>query len=955
MTPSPPPPAPTPDKPAAPETGRRYTAVQFEHSPNFPGLLEQLGISLLVSTYQAGQLLAVGTWRGGVSISFHNFEQAMGVAVHPDRLAVGTRRQIWLLRSTPDLAARIEPAGKFDACFLTRLAHYTGPIHGHEMAWADDELWVVNTLFSCLCTLHGEFSFVPRWKPPFISRLAGEDRCHLNGMTLVNGEPKYVSALAECDTAAGWRPTKAKSGCIIDVDSGAVVVRGFAMPHSPRLHEGRLWVLDSGRGQFNWVDIKAGRSEPVIELPGYTRGMVMYGPFAFIGMSRIRETSVFGGIPIAENRERLRCGLSVVDTRSGQLVASLTFKSGVEEIFAVEVLPGVRCPALSGPLPEVDDTQTIWYVPPLSAAPPLAEGEGEGRLSASQPQLSDAAGRETYGPGQGGRPRFTLSTPPGQGEEMVQGAIGAVPALSSLPTLLVNEATNERGIELAREGRLDEAAAVFRSALAARPDQAAAWSNLGNVLKAQGRSEEAAQAFAEAIAREPGDFVAPTNLAGLLREMGRPAEALVQFERARALQPDHPQVLRGLGEALRDLRRSDEAASVFTDWVSRHPADIDARVELAQALQDQLRLDEAGATLTEVLEQQPSAAVAHNCLGIIRHLQGRFPDALTEFNETLRLRPEWAEAHANRALTRLLTGDWLPGWDDCEWRWKRRGWPEPPHGMPMWDGSDLAGKRILLESEQGLGDTLMLIRFADLLRQQGATVLLRCPTVLHPLVRTHAALDRVLAPQDEAHDCQTWTWLLSVPHRLHLTPQTVPAAVPYLHADPALVASWGEKLKAYPGLKVGLVWRGGPSSPYDRLRSIPLRHFRPLTEVPGVSLFSLQHSSRGRPPEDRDQAPLIDLGPDLDVTSGPFMDTAAIMKNLDLVISADTSAVHVAGALGVPVWVVLPFVPDWRWLTDRLDSPWYPQARLFRQPRWDAWDDVIQQVKEALQQRAGGG
>jgi uncharacterized protein (TIGR03032 family) len=338
--------------------------VRYEHTGNLAAVLGQLGVSLLVSTYQAGKVLALGVHEGKVNFSFHNFEQAMGMAAHPRRLAVGTRRQIWILRSAPDIAPRVETPGKYDCCYLTRSAHFTGSIHVHEMAWAGDELWVVNTLFSCLCTASEEFSFVPRWRPPFISNLAGEDRCHLNGMALVDGEPRYVTCMAEVDTPAGWRPNKATTGCLLDVRSGETVVRGFAMPHSPRLHEGRLWVLDSGNGRLSVVDVAAGKADPVAHLMGYTRGLAFHGPYAFIGLSKIRETAVFGGVPIAEKREQLQCGVEVVDTRSGKVVAGLQFHTGVDEIFDVKVLPGVRCPILSGPLPDADGTQTIWLVPP---------------------------------------------------------------------------------------------------------------------------------------------------------------------------------------------------------------------------------------------------------------------------------------------------------------------------------------------------------------------------------------------------------------------------------------------------------------------------------------------------------------------------------------------------------------------------------------------------------------
>jgi uncharacterized protein (TIGR03032 family) len=342
--------------------------VHYEHSRNFPAVLEHLGLSLLVSTYQAGKLFVVGARQGELVLTFHNFEKAMGIAVGRDRIAVGARTQIWSLRNAPDIARRLEPAEKYDGCFLTRTSHFTGDVHGHELAWAGSELWFVNTLFSCLCTLDENYSFVPRWRPPFITALAPEDRCHLNGLALAPGErgvltPRYVTALGETDTPAGWRPNKATGGRLIHVPSGRTVARGFAMPHSPRIYEGRVWLLDSGTGRLVIVDPAIGKVEPVTDLPGYTRGLAFHEHFAFVGLSKIRESSTFGGLPIAQRREELRCGVGIVDLRVGRLLAHLEFQCGVEEIFAVEVLRGIRLPALSGPFAETDGVPTIWSAP----------------------------------------------------------------------------------------------------------------------------------------------------------------------------------------------------------------------------------------------------------------------------------------------------------------------------------------------------------------------------------------------------------------------------------------------------------------------------------------------------------------------------------------------------------------------------------------------------------------
>jgi len=356
-----PPPDQHPDSPPA-AAKPAPTAVEFHYTQTdrFVALLNDLNASLLVTTYQANKLLVVRASQGGLSTLVRTFDQPMGLAVAGRRLALGTRHQIWFLRDAPDIAPRIEPAGLHDGCFLPRSCHVTGDIRGHEIAWAGDELWIVNTRFSCLSTLDADYSFVPRWRPPFVTALAAEDRCHLNGLAMENGRPRYVTALGETDSQSGWRPNKAHGGCLIDVGpalrdgstripaGGEIVARGLSMPHSPRLHEGRLWLLESGTGRLVLVDAASGRRETVAEVPGFARGLAFAGRHAFIGLSKIRETATFGGLPIAERLGELKCGVAVVDLRRGQLVALLEFQTAVEEIFDVQLLPGLRFPEVIG-------------------------------------------------------------------------------------------------------------------------------------------------------------------------------------------------------------------------------------------------------------------------------------------------------------------------------------------------------------------------------------------------------------------------------------------------------------------------------------------------------------------------------------------------------------------------------------------------------------------------------
>ena len=319
------------------------------HTPNFPALLRQLGASLLVTTYQAGKLVMVRDEGDHLNTHFRVFQAPMGMALQGDRLAIGTQFQVWDYVNVPAVTAKLEPPGRHDGCFLPRSCHVTGNIQIHEMAWgAGGELWVVNTRFSSLCTLDRSASFTPRWRPPFVSALEPNDRCHLNGLGMVDGRPRYVTALGETDTPAGWRDNKAKGGIVFDIDAGEVITRGLSMPHSPRWYGGRLWVCESGAGTLGHVELNTGKYEPIAQMPGFTRGLEFAGNYAFVGLSQVRESAVFSGIPITERltAEERTCGVCVLDLRTGQVVCLLRFETAVQEVFALAVLPGLRYPDL---------------------------------------------------------------------------------------------------------------------------------------------------------------------------------------------------------------------------------------------------------------------------------------------------------------------------------------------------------------------------------------------------------------------------------------------------------------------------------------------------------------------------------------------------------------------------------------------------------------------------------
>jgi len=308
-------------------------------STNFPDVLREIGVSLAVSTYQAGYLIVLRADRDELNTHFRRFPRPMGMAADRGRLALGVAREIVEFRNMAAAARKLEPAGKHDACYLPRNCHITGDIDVHEMAYADDQLWFVNTRFSCLCTLDNSHSFVPCWRPPYVTALAPEDRCHLNGLALVDGRPRYVTAMGTADTPEGWRESKARGGVVMDVDSGEIIVSGLSMPHSPRWYDGRLWIQESGDGSLGVVDLDVGRYEPIAKVDGFTRGLTFCGRLAFIGLSQVRESAIFSGIPLTERLTERICGVSVVHLDTGREVAFVRFQKAVQEIFAVQVLP----------------------------------------------------------------------------------------------------------------------------------------------------------------------------------------------------------------------------------------------------------------------------------------------------------------------------------------------------------------------------------------------------------------------------------------------------------------------------------------------------------------------------------------------------------------------------------------------------------------------------------------
>jgi hypothetical protein len=401
-------------------------------------------------------------------------------------------------------------------------------------------------------------------------------------------------------------------------------------------------------------------------------------------------------------------------------------------------------------------------------------------------------------------------------------------------------------------------------------------------------------------------------------------------------------------EQLFDKQQLDEAAELAERALRMNTAAAPASQLLGLVALERCRPHESIPRLKRALALQPDLVHSHNGLGRCYYALGELDRALHHFNTALFLQPGYAFAHFNRALVWLKQGRYKEGWAEYEWRWacglvKRTEVP-----CPRWDGSLLEGRSLFIHTEQGIGDVLQFVRFLRPLKALASRVVLACQKPLHTLLRSLPYVDEWF-PIDEPAKItfDLYSPLLSLPGLLNIDEQTIPRDVPYISADPDRVERWGRRTKELPGYKVGLCWQGSPTFKTDSLRSISLEHFAPLARVPSVSLISLQKGAGIEQIErSREQVPL-QVFDDLD-RDAALVDTAALMQHLDLVITSDTAIAHLAGALGRPIWVLLPVGCDWRWLTDRADSPWYPNMRLFRQKTFGDWSGVFQEAATAL-------
>jgi Flp pilus assembly protein TadD len=500
-------------------------------------------------------------------------------------------------------------------------------------------------------------------------------------------------------------------------------------------------------------------------------------------------------------------------------------------------------------------------------------------------------------------------------------------------------------LELARallqDNRDTEAVNVLRHAVAVQPNAAEGWALLGGALSLTGHSGHALEALRQAIALDAGQASFHYDLALVLSQNGEVHAAEATYRHALEMNARFPEALNNLGNLLRRRNAPEEAVACFHRALLYRPEYPDATYNLGLALQDLDLLEDAETSYKAVLAKNPDHHAALNNYGNVLLGQGRVHDALARYEAASKLAPQSRDYRVNIGMAQLLNGDFRAGWRN----YASRVAPTASDGL-LWSGEPIDGRSILLLSEQGLGDTLQFIRYAQHIKFARGQVRALCPEPLAELLRTVPGLESVTVTGQQPPQCDWYAPLMHLPGMLDTRLESIPGQTPYLYADAERVRQWGLSLEMPDShLKVGIAWRGGADHRNDRNRSIDPAHFAELAGLPDITYVSLQQGHR----RGFDSLPFTPLQRELTC----FADTAALMVHLDLVISVDTSVAHLAGALAVPVWTLLPFAPDWRWLLGRSDTPWYPGMKLFRQTQRGEWRSLLRGVREELRGTRG--
>ncbi len=501
------------------------------------------------------------------------------------------------------------------------------------------------------------------------------------------------------------------------------------------------------------------------------------------------------------------------------------------------------------------------------------------------------------------------------------------------------------------EGRLLEAEAVCRRVLESQPNTPEAEHLLGVIAHQNGKLGEAIEHVQRALKRAPHVALFHANLGEMLRLAGQPRLAAASARRALEVDPQMPAALSNLGVALYELKDYEEAAGAQRKAIAANPDFAEAHSNLGNALHALRRFDDAVAAYRRALALNPNYADAWANLGTTLHHAGDFEEGMMALRRAIALAPHHANARSGLGILLLMRGDLAEGWDEYEWRLRsseRKGprFPENP-----WQGESLAGKHIYVQAEQGFGDTLQFARYMPPLAARAGSVTLRVHQQLVTLLRESLPGITVLGDRGDPAAYQCDAVLLSLPRLFKTRLETIPATVPYLRPPAATAARWNKRLATMRGVKIGLVWAGNPEHVNDSRRSVDLKLLAPLFGVRGASFASLQFGPRTADLKKlKGKRAIEDLAP----AFGDFIETAGAIDALDLVITVDTSVAHLAGALGKPVWVLLPWVTDWRWMLNREDNPWYPTMRLFRQRKGEDWGFVVARMVQELEAVAQG-
>jgi len=511
------------------------------------------------------------------------------------------------------------------------------------------------------------------------------------------------------------------------------------------------------------------------------------------------------------------------------------------------------------------------------------------------------------------------------------------------------EAYNNLGLCLKALKRFELAVECYEKSIEMKPDYAEAYNNLGLTLQEQGLWGQAIEKFESAITLKPDYSDAHYNLGFALNEIDKLDAAASHYRRSIQLKPDFADAYNNLGAILSRQGKIEEAIAHYRTALQYSPVKAEIYNNLGNALKKSGRIDEALEMLQRALAARPGYAEAFNNMGVVLQFRGDYPAALLSYEKAIMLKPEFAEARFNRATVDLLLGNFSRGWQGYEWRFRRRDWRRTyPHrySQPRWDGSSFDGKTLYVHCEQGLGDILQFVRYLPWVKALGGRLILETIGPMVRLCRRIASVDQVVEPNPHgrpAVDFDYFIPLLSLPAIFNTTLDTIPNQIPYLSATPEDLERWRPRISPK-GLRIGLVWAGTSTDPR---RACPLAWFTPLTQLKNIHFYGLQKGIaaeqievEGLPKGMR----LTNLGQEFE----DFADTAAVVAQMDLVISIDTSVAHLAGAMGKPLWLLLPDIPDWRWLLDRNDTPWYPSAKLFRQKRPGEWQPVIQSIADDL-------